>query len=258
MQMKVTVQGLLQFNPNLFDGLSVPDGVSRDDTIFSILEKCGDFGVIYPNPDFMQMVIGVWSRNSAEEWKRLQATVTAEYNPLDNYDRTEEITRDLTDSRRDTLERSSESETSESGTTGTDETVSTTNSNTTTNNLTDSSSGSREEYQTAYDSQQARTTGRAEETGSATHTGTVTDSGTGSTTTDGTVTTSGSNTGTISESGTGISTGTEKETTKVRAHGNIGVTTPFQMLSGERDIVKFNLPDYIAQSFADRFCIQIY
>lgn len=40
--------------------------------------------------------------------------------------------------------------------------------------------------------------------------------------------------------------------------GNIGVTTTQQMLEQERQIAEFNMINYIAQSFKQRFCLLIY
>lgn len=43
-----------------------------------------------------------------------------------------------------------------------------------------------------------------------------------------------------------------------RVHGNIGVTTSQQMIQQERDIAGFNLIEYIANSFKEHFCLQVY
>lgn len=60
----------------------------------------------------------------------------------------------------------------------------------------------------------------------------------------------------------GTTTNKSKETAtnkrKGRAHGNIGVTTTQQMIEQERNIVKFNIYDYIVDSFKNRFCILVY
>ena len=45
---------------------------------------------------------------------------------------------------------------------------------------------------------------------------------------------------------------------KARMWGNIGVTTTQQMISEQRDIVKFNITDYIIENFKQRFCLLIY
>ena len=43
-----------------------------------------------------------------------------------------------------------------------------------------------------------------------------------------------------------------------RIHGNIGVTTTQQMIEEERRVAKFNITDYIIDSFKRRFCLLIY
>ena len=48
------------------------------------------------------------------------------------------------------------------------------------------------------------------------------------------------------------------ETRTQRRTGNIGITTTQQMLEQERQIAEFNMINYIAQSFKQRFCLLIY
>ena len=45
---------------------------------------------------------------------------------------------------------------------------------------------------------------------------------------------------------------------KARMWGNIGVTTTQQMIEEQRDVVKFNIIDYIIESFKRRFCLLVY
>lgn len=40
--------------------------------------------------------------------------------------------------------------------------------------------------------------------------------------------------------------------------GNIGVTMTQQLIQAQRDVVKFNLVEYILQSFKQRFCLLVY
>lgn len=50
---------------------------------------------------------------------------------------------------------------------------------------------------------------------------------------------------------------TEREYTQRRT-GNIGVTTTQQMIEQEREVAKFNLIEYITDSFKRRFCVLVY
>ena len=43
-----------------------------------------------------------------------------------------------------------------------------------------------------------------------------------------------------------------------RMWGNIGVTTTQQMIREQREAVKFNISDYIIESFIKRFCLLVY
>ena len=91
---KLTIVGLFNFNDTLFENLVLPEGYDRDRLITTILERNGDFPVLYPNWDFMKMMIGVWSANCQYMFKTLLDTILAEYNPIENYDRYSEIKRE--------------------------------------------------------------------------------------------------------------------------------------------------------------------
>lgn len=45
--------------------------------------------------------------------------------------------------------------------------------------------------------------------------------------------------------------------TKTR-HGNIGVTMTQQLINAQRDVVQFDLVQYIVESFKKRFCLMVY
>lgn len=59
---------------------------------------------------------------------------------------------------------------------------------------------------------------------------------------------------------TSISNGTDTgDITRERhEYGNIGVTTTQQMINEEREVVKFNMVNYIIEDFKQRFCILVY
>ena len=84
------------------------------------------------------------------------------------------------------------------------------------------------------------------------------DSGTVNTalTDSGTVNKAMSDTGPVNKATT--DTGTIQNEHGARLYGNIGVTTTQQMIEAEREVVKFNIVDYIIGSFKKRFCILIY
>lgn len=60
--------------------------------------------------------------------------------------------------------------------------------------------------------------------------------------------------------GTSNSKSNEQETAThtARMHGNIGVTTNQEMLEAERELVQFNMVDFITKSFQKEFCVMVY
>lgn len=94
---------LLAFDNSLFDNLQLPDGVEKMDVINCILEKHGCTALAHPDPVWLKHYIGVWSNRRLYNWQRLYDTLNLEYNPIENYDRKEDIT-DTTKTYRKTKE----------------------------------------------------------------------------------------------------------------------------------------------------------
>lgn len=89
----LSIYGLYTYDNSIFDNLTVPEGMDKDDLVMQILTECSDFALIYPNFDFMKMLIGVWSNKEQKIWENLYLSENIEYNPIENYDRNESITR---------------------------------------------------------------------------------------------------------------------------------------------------------------------
>lgn len=83
---------------DLFSELHLPQGYNKQTFIDTLLLDHGDKCVMYTNPDFTRRAIGVWSAKWANELTNIYNALTAEYNPIHNYDRTEQISdREITD-----------------------------------------------------------------------------------------------------------------------------------------------------------------
>ena len=93
MAASLTILGLYEWNENIFENLVLPEGLDSSLVIPEIVTQCSDFCLIYPDYDFMKMLIGVWSRKEVRIWEDLLRSETFEYNPIENYDRYEEIER---------------------------------------------------------------------------------------------------------------------------------------------------------------------
>ena len=89
----LSIYGLFTHDNSIFDNLHLPVGMDADIVKTSILTECSDFCLLYPNWEFMKMLIGVWSSKELSIWTNLWNSEHLDYNPLDNYDRHESISR---------------------------------------------------------------------------------------------------------------------------------------------------------------------
>lgn len=86
----LSLLGLYQYNEQLFDGLKLPEAVDKDTLVANLLAECAEFEILYPDPFFMGNMISVWSAKELPVWEKLAETLTYEYDPISNYDRSEE------------------------------------------------------------------------------------------------------------------------------------------------------------------------
>ena len=116
----LSILGLYEWNEDIFQNLVLPTGIDRDILIPEIVTECADFPLLYPNYEFMQMLIGVWSTKELKIWTDLLRSENFQYNPIENYDRHEEITREITGESESsgTDSRTSSDETSSTSTAG--------------------------------------------------------------------------------------------------------------------------------------------
>lgn len=86
---KISILGMFNYNPGIFDFLTLPEGVSKEDIITNICGQLAELELLYPSYEVLRTLIGVWSKSSIYKWEKLYKTMLLEYNPIDNYDRTE-------------------------------------------------------------------------------------------------------------------------------------------------------------------------
>jgi len=224
---RLTLIGIYDYNPTLFDGLTLPDGYDKATFIDSLLLEHGEKCVLYSNPEFMKFSIGAWGRKWALELERIYKALSAEYDPIFNYDRYEEYT--------DNEGRKYKSEV-EAG-----------------HNATDSP-----DYNV---SRETNTDAVTEERISADNSGdyqpehkTIVNGGKDTTNTSG-------RTQNLEENSNSKTNDEEERELKHKAHlyGNIGVTTSVQMWSEEvRARMQYNLYGAAARLFANELLIGIY
>lgn len=228
---RITLYGMFQYDPTLFDEVVLPEGYVKDDLVTTIIRTSGMLFPYHQVPPQLKINIATWFRTRFYDFQQMYAAYTASYNPIENYDRTEEASIGH-------QEKGQDSSTVDYGRKdafqhGMSTTVT---PNTTTTQTTNVSAFDASDYQP---SEQAITA----QTGSSTSADSGTDesqaSGSDSRTTD---------------YGRGYD---DTETRHV--HGNIGVTTNQQMISAELEMrMKYDLYAVIASLFEDEFLIQVY
>ena len=234
----MSIMGMYEYDPTVFDNFKVPEGVNRDNVINNILLNCAELELIYTRPDIMKLGITVWSDGNQLTWKKLYKTMTVEYNPIWNVDA------DIEESREGgrVIGRNKSGSGNDNRTIDLhdNETINTHDNETV--NLTDTESVQGFNSSSWAEAKKNVRAG----TDNIAHSGTDNIAHTG---TDKLAHNMMENESVDETSG---------ETLKTRRTGNIGVTTTQQMLEQERAIAEFNITEYITKSFKQRFCIMIY
>lgn len=113
----LSIMGLYNNDPTVLDLMQFPQGFSEADkqTVKeSILTECAEFEVLYAAPAVMKTMVGIWSRKELPYWQRVFNASLLEYDPIENYHRTE--TETIEDGKTETHSGSDQRQTSKSGT----------------------------------------------------------------------------------------------------------------------------------------------
>ena len=93
---KVTLIAMNTFFTNaggdLFQGLTLPEGLAKNTLTNNILLQGGEFEVLYSDPFFLQNAISIWADREEATFQRWVDALAIEYAPLENYDRHEDWT----------------------------------------------------------------------------------------------------------------------------------------------------------------------
>ena len=270
MRARLSLMGLYDYDTSILDPLEVPEGLDVDILKENLLVECGYREVLYPRPDFFKQALRAWVRKNLPIWSELYETTQYEYNPIENYDRKEDNTYTRTDdlhetnrgtdstqnSGKDITQNSGKDITQNSGTdstqnSGSDTTLnkahafntqglSDSNSSILTNGLKqDVTHGQKVELEHGqkveleHGQKVDYTHGQKVELEHGqkvdiTH-GHIVDN-----------------------------TGTQQNKEIIYAHGNIGVMSTQDMIKQQREIVQFNIYDYIINDFQKSFILGIF
>lgn len=213
---------LLYYDDTIMDNFTVPDGIDRRLALDTIYQRCGLTPLYHPDPAWLKFYVGRWCSKNAKTWEELYKTTILDYNPIYNYDRTEETTDTRSGTR--TLSEDTSSNTKQNGDTSVTDTSSDSSEHTLSADNSDSYEPGYKDVSSRQDTQASESSNRVDVTGDR-----AVDETTG-----------------------------ETYSHKLRAYGNVGVTTTQEMLEAQRKVVRYNIYNEIADSFKDEFCLYIY
>ena len=146
-QPRMTLYGMYKYDPTLFDGVILPDGMDNTIMVNQIIRQSGDLFPYYQVPPEVKTAITEWFTRRKDNFAKLWQGFTAEYNPIENYDRHEDSieTPDITHTLTNSGEDASTNEADVQGYNATDYTPNsrTISSGTSSTNGTDKESGTR-------------------------------------------------------------------------------------------------------------------
>ncbi len=269
--MRLTMIGLYEYDPTLFDGADFPEGIEKDLAVETILLRCGESPAVYQSAPFMKMKIS----NTARKWynniEHMLKAINEDYDPLHNYDRFEEWTE--TDKKSETNKKSETDKKSE--TTNHTESVKDTSKteSTETNDIESDKTGSSRDNvsKTTVNEVSAFNSSDYQPSNKTTESGQNNSNNSEAISTQSTNEQSGSGENNRDVKGDNkYETDNKYEsdhkyetdnnlTHNAHLYGNIGVTTSQQMLESEFKLRQnINIYDVIAEIFFKELCIYIY
>lgn len=84
---------VLAIRPNFFDDADIDTRLDKDEIKMAILERCGTLLPVYTNSEMFKTFSDSFFKQRKNIISKLIDTTEFEYNPINNYDSTEEVTR---------------------------------------------------------------------------------------------------------------------------------------------------------------------
>ena len=229
---RISLWGFYQFtDKKLFDNIKLCEGLDKQILVDLIMQQSGELAPYHQQPYYLQANIENWFARMYDQFKRMYEAITAEYNPIENYDRHEDwsdsestsasMSESLSASESESTSASSHDSTSDSTSNSMDNGISA--ANMTTGVLPDSASTGMSAGNSSADNNNAA------------------------------VRSNSSN-----SSRNNIEGGQRYSTHGGRIHGNIGVMTNQSMVRDEIELRKFDIYTEIANLFEKEFIIRIY
>lgn len=105
----LTLYNVLQARPKLFDAIELPEGLPRDDVVNAILIEGITLPPLYYDPALFEHMVNHYFHTRLRIHEQLVTLATLDYNPIQNYDRTETSSENTSGERSGTSSSESES-----------------------------------------------------------------------------------------------------------------------------------------------------
>ena len=99
---RITLYGFYQYDNTLFDGVVLPSGMDKDTLVADIMRTSGDLYTYHQVPEMLKHNITFWFSRRLFDFERMFQALRADYSPIENYDRKENIKRETKNSGTDT------------------------------------------------------------------------------------------------------------------------------------------------------------
>lgn len=267
---KMSIVGLWSHDNSIWDGFNVPEGMNKDTAVNFIMSSTQEMSVIYTEPESMKFMISNWSGRMLPIWTKLYRTTVLDYNPIENYNRSEEweekrvgkvdedITKDIERTDNRTLNKSYGKNTVNNTQHSGNDVLKDEGTNTVAPGQTTTNSAKAFNDGNFVEREKTALSGQNTETANMSHTTTynsnVKISNSGADTETGTDNLKTIGTDIIST----VRNDNDNMTKKGIAKGNIGVTTTQQMIEQERLVAVYDIYTAIVDSFKENFCVMIW
>ena len=101
----LSVQGLLSFDPTLFDTMPLPDGLDRETVVGTIVYECAPFEVLIPQPELFKRLLNLFAQRRLPVWQKLYESTVQRYDILADTETTRQYSGSDTDTRTPDLTR---------------------------------------------------------------------------------------------------------------------------------------------------------
>lgn len=207
-----------QYDNSILSELVLPEGVDRDTLINNLLMETSELEILYPNFDFLKGAIAAWSRKELPVWTELLKTTQYEYEPLWNKDYRTSHTETRNLAGTEDVSRNMDDDNTYSGT----------------NQSSAETLNSVYGYNSSTDAPADKANSSASSTTGSTDNRDISE----------TIDRDTTDTGTINN--------------ETWERGNIGIMSTQDLIKQQREVVQFNIIDYIINDFKNRFCLLIY